>query len=87
MRSAAENFEEFRTTILSRFDCIFLIKDKRTEENDMVRRREEEGGGGRREGGGGRRREEEGGGGREWRMRSAAQTFGPPFCLDSILFL
>eukprot|EP01127_Copromyxa_protea_P005303 TRINITY_DN1524_c1_g3_i1.p1 TRINITY_DN1524_c1_g3~~TRINITY_DN1524_c1_g3_i1.p1 ORF type:complete len:742 (+),score=152.45 TRINITY_DN1524_c1_g3_i1:29-2227(+) len=35
MRSASENFEEFRTTILSRFDCIFLIKDKRTEENDM----------------------------------------------------
>lgn len=36
MRSASENFEEFRTTILSRFDCIFLVKDKRTEEHDRV---------------------------------------------------
>jgi DNA replication licensing factor MCM5 len=35
MRSTSENFEEFRTTILSRFDCIFLIKDIRSSERDL----------------------------------------------------
>lgn len=32
--SASENLNEFRSTILSRFDCIFLIKDKRDGERD-----------------------------------------------------
>jgi len=27
---------ELQTTILSRFDCIFIIKDKRTVENDRM---------------------------------------------------
>lgn len=32
--SAAENLNEFRSTILSRFDTIFLVKDVRNEERD-----------------------------------------------------
>jgi DNA replication licensing factor MCM5 len=36
LRSQEENFTEFRHTILSRFDCIFLIKDTRNELRDRV---------------------------------------------------
>eukprot|EP01126_Amoeba_proteus_P006475 TRINITY_DN12265_c0_g1_i1.p1 TRINITY_DN12265_c0_g1~~TRINITY_DN12265_c0_g1_i1.p1 ORF type:complete len:721 (-),score=155.29 TRINITY_DN12265_c0_g1_i1:221-2383(-) len=35
-RSNSENFEEFRTTILSRFDCIFLIRDRRNADHDQT---------------------------------------------------
>jgi DNA replication licensing factor MCM5 len=36
LRSQEENFTEFRHTILSRFDCIFLIKDTRNELRDRI---------------------------------------------------
>lgn len=36
LRSAEENMTEFRQTILSRFDCIFLIKDLRDEKRDRT---------------------------------------------------
>lgn len=36
-RSSSENLSEFRSTILSRFDCIFLIRDTRNEARDLVR--------------------------------------------------
>lgn len=35
-RSAVENLNEFRSTILSRFDAIFLIKDTRSEARDRT---------------------------------------------------
>ena len=35
-RSTAENLSEFRSTILSRFDCIFLVRDARNHERDLV---------------------------------------------------
>lgn len=31
-----DNFNEFKSTILSRFDCIFLVKDKRSAVHDKV---------------------------------------------------
>lgn len=37
--SAEENLNEFRSTILSRFDCIFLIKDKRDQKRDLEKAR------------------------------------------------
>jgi len=35
-RTTQENLNEFRSTILSRFDCIFLIRDTRNEERDLI---------------------------------------------------
>ncbi len=35
-RSSSDNFSEFRSTILSRFDCIFLIRDTRNSLRDLV---------------------------------------------------
>uniref|UniRef100_A0A6B2L1Q7 DNA replication licensing factor MCM5 n=1 Tax=Arcella intermedia TaxID=1963864 RepID=A0A6B2L1Q7_9EUKA len=35
-RTTQENLNEFRSSILSRFDCIFLIKDTRNEQRDLT---------------------------------------------------
>lgn len=35
-RSTSENLSEFRSTILSRFDCIFLIRDTRDHGRDLT---------------------------------------------------
>eukprot|EP01128_Nolandella_sp_AFSM9_P011182 TRINITY_DN7898_c0_g1_i1.p1 TRINITY_DN7898_c0_g1~~TRINITY_DN7898_c0_g1_i1.p1 ORF type:complete len:385 (-),score=60.75 TRINITY_DN7898_c0_g1_i1:6-1160(-) len=35
-RSSSENLSEFRSTILSRFDCIFLIRDTRNLSRDLT---------------------------------------------------
>jgi len=37
MRCTAQNID-FQTTILSRFDMIFLVRDEHNEQNDQVRR-------------------------------------------------